>query len=177
LFSLGVLAQAHLRNPRKNDILTSIEDPEKQDCQKFKKAKKDLSHTVKAWNKFSEICVNKGIKALLDYELACYKAKVELWESRSAEYKKTFTFSQHGGLKPYWKNGLQTNAGEKIVDNAATLLGPFYHNDNCDPKCKNVHDIVYSKIAHILTELYPEIYSQPVTKIAEQIKQSYYREI
>jgi hypothetical protein len=63
------------------------------------------------------------------------------------------------------------------VSGTLALLNRFYHTGKCEKKCRKMHEEAIRKVAELLKLLYPKIWKEQISTIANRIKQKQYRSI
>ena len=114
------------------------------------------------WREFEPL--GEVIKKL-DEGIAGLRNSIAKIEERERTYKKLYSFD-----KDLCKSPKKQNYWNLTILPALEVINNKSHTDGCARLCRKTHSTAYHVTAKLLKVLYPAIWTEPVTKIVNQIK-------
>jgi hypothetical protein len=156
---------------------SAIKDFEKRFCGDLAKDIKRLSPLIKQLENLYQISpqLRSSLPPAIDSlkkERETYRELIKLFKDREKKLYRSFKIDKDLKKSPqkhrYWN---VTTSG------AINILNQYCHHGGCDKNCRKTHEKAIRTVAKLLKILYPMVWKENISTIANRIKQKDYRHL
>jgi hypothetical protein len=163
--------------PNKNLLYKVIKSVEKRTCDFCSKQIKQISPLVKQLENLYHTAPERRVSFpptidSLKRDIEVYRELIKKVSDRERAFRQSFRIDKDLKKSPqkhiYWN---------VTVSRGIRMLNQYCHSNRCQHNCKITHETAIRKTAELLKILYPQVWKENISTIANRIKQKDYRHL